>query len=445
FHGDQFNGSFKSASDWEDSSRPLLSPILYAFRQVGEHQITLVTYGTGMSINALFWVQSVGSGLKDSSTNIEYMKFPGRTDLESIKAYVSRVRRCLLDDESRRVFDERLPQDALAMLFDKFVGRYRPAIVAVEKIVEHSENGTWRTLIVDTEDKPAAWEHRAIKGNLCRELCRLHQKHEDARRNSTMKSVETVLDILGFYLYRRCFWGEHTLELGSVNASLVQSAFGRIKIINNDAVTVVDEPFVFKAVKNYFNATDPGLQTELKSLMDRSDAAADGSLFERYMMTVFSETFKRWRLSVWPHQPPILDMCPGLDGEVEIVGWRDPGLLQGTTHATVSMEEFMDAHVYHQSMRNDMLVPPFFFPSHKPSGPDMVFFIRIDGRKLIPVFEAASELSHPHQEALKFGTGHGFGILHSGPYHVKFIGRLKEAGKRAADGIDSDDKDLSKK
>ncbi|OAQ29378.1 hypothetical protein K457DRAFT_137877 [Linnemannia elongata AG-77] len=40
------------------------------------------------------------------------MEFPGWTDLESIKAYISRVRKCLLDDESKGVFDERLPQDA---------------------------------------------------------------------------------------------------------------------------------------------------------------------------------------------------------------------------------------------------------------------------------------------------------------------------------------------
>lgn len=59
------------------------------------------------------------------------MEFPGFTDLESIKAYLSRVRKCLLDDESKRVFDERLPQDALDMLFGKLVGRYRPAIVAI--------------------------------------------------------------------------------------------------------------------------------------------------------------------------------------------------------------------------------------------------------------------------------------------------------------------------
>ncbi|KAG0277039.1 hypothetical protein BGZ95_006634 [Linnemannia exigua] len=281
FLGDQLNGSFQSMSSSDESPRPLLSPILHAFRDIGQHQLTLVTCGTGLSINTLFWVQSSGSGLKDSSTDFEFLEFPGWTDLESIKAYVSRVRRCLLNDESRRIFDERLPQDALDMLFDKFVGRYRPAIVAVEKIVEHSERGTWKALIEDTEDKLIAWEHRTTKGNLCRELDRLDQKHKDARND---KSEKTVLDILGFYFYRRCFRGEHTLEDDSVNASLVERAFGRIKIINHNAVTVVDEPFVFKAVENYFTATDPGFQTALKELMYRTDAAAQGNIFERYMI-----------------------------------------------------------------------------------------------------------------------------------------------------------------
>ncbi|KAG0273264.1 hypothetical protein BGZ96_004924 [Linnemannia gamsii] len=120
--------------------------------------------------------------------------------------------------------------------------------------------------------------------------------------------------------------------------------------------------------------------------MDRTDAAAKGNLFERYMMTVFSKTFKSRRLSDWPHQPPILQMCSDLVGEVDIVGWREPALLQGTTHEMMSMEEFMDAHVNHHSTRNNTPVAPFFFPKHKPSGPDMVFFIRIDGHRIVPVF-----------------------------------------------------------
>ncbi|KAG0364878.1 hypothetical protein BGX24_004416, partial [Mortierella sp. AD032] len=491
FLGDQFNDSFQSISSSEDSSRPLLSPILHAFRYIGQHQLTLVTCGTGLSINTLFWVQSSGSGLKDSSTNFEFLEFPGWTDLESIKAYVSRVRRCLPDDESRRVFDERLPQDALDMLFDKFVGRYRPAIVAIEKIMEHSEHGTWKALIENTEDKLVAWEHRTIKGNLCRELDRLDQKHKDARHD---KSEKTILDILGFYFYRRCFRGEHTLEDDSVNASLVERAFGRIKIVNHNAVTVVDEPFVFKAVENYFTATDPGFQTALKELMDRTDAAAQGNIFERYMMSVFSETFKSRRLSDWPHQPPIMEMCPDLVGEVEIVGWREPALLQGTTHAMMSMDEFMDAHP----------VAPFFFPKSKPSGPDLLFFIRINGRGMVPVFVQMKL----HQSSAKLNKGiwekalatvsssciqdhakdfqkfcpaniyismvvaypmicaprlspvvevpdmdaHGIqqvvirisdiNFAHIFPEkHVSFINRLKNAGKRAADDDYSDDED----
>jgi len=52
----------------------------------------------------------------------------------------------------------------------------------------------------------------------------------------------------------------------------------------------------------------------------------------------------------------------------------------------MSMEEFMDAHVNHGSTRNNMPIAPFFFPKSKPSGPDLVFFIRIDGARLVPVF-----------------------------------------------------------
>lgn len=71
FLGDEFNGSFQSMSSSDETPRPLLSPILHAFRNVGGDQLTLVTCGTGLSINTLFWVQSSGSGLKDSSTTFE--------------------------------------------------------------------------------------------------------------------------------------------------------------------------------------------------------------------------------------------------------------------------------------------------------------------------------------------------------------------------------------
>ncbi|KAG0271706.1 hypothetical protein BGZ97_011179, partial [Linnemannia gamsii] len=49
------------------------------------------------------------------------------------------------------------------------------------------------------------------------------------------------------------------------------------------------------------------------------------------------------------------------------------------------MEDFMDAHINTNSLRQGQPVPPFFFPKAKPSGPDIVFYIRVKD-KLFPVF-----------------------------------------------------------
>ncbi|KAG0020465.1 hypothetical protein BGZ82_011590 [Podila clonocystis] len=95
------------------------------------------------------------SDLKDSSTKFEYMEFPGWTDQESIKAYVSRVWKCLLDDKSKLTWGDHLPQEA---------------IVAMERIVERNDLGGWKAATEDTED-------RVSKGNLCKKLDRLHNKH----------------------------------------------------------------------------------------------------------------------------------------------------------------------------------------------------------------------------------------------------------------------------
>jgi hypothetical protein len=201
-------------------------------------------------------------------------------------------------------------------------------------------------------------------------------------------------------------------------------------------------------------------------------------------------------------------MCPDLVGEVEIVGWREPALLQGTTHAMMSMEEFMDAHVNHHSTRNNTPVAPFFIPSNKPSGPDMVFFIRLDGRKMVPVFvqcklhqSSATLYQKLWEKALTTVSAsciqdHAKDFQNFCPNNiyismvvaypmvcgarlppavevpkkdacdvqqvvthvsdtnfsqifpkelVKFIDRLKNAGKRAADDVDSDDDDRTKK
>ncbi|KAK3806213.1 MAG: hypothetical protein J3R72DRAFT_499657 [Linnemannia gamsii] len=211
----------------------------------------------------------------------------------------------------------------------------------------------------------------------------------------------------------------------------------------------MDEPFVSKAVENYFAAIGPYFAKEVRK--------------------------------------PLV-------GKVEIVGWKEPGLEQGTTHAMMSMKEFMDAHVNHGSTRNNMPVAPFFFPKSKPSGPDLVFFIRIDGARLVPVFvqmklhqgstvsapkieghaknfrkycpdnvyismivayptkwtdklPAPSELpkdpSGVQQVVINISDNNFSDIFPQ--EHVEFIDRLKNARKRSADDDDSNDEDCSKK
>ena len=59
------------------------------------------------------------------------MEFPGWTDHDSMVRYISRVRTCLEDDQSKLALDKHIPNEAIEMLFKKFKGRYRPAIAAI--------------------------------------------------------------------------------------------------------------------------------------------------------------------------------------------------------------------------------------------------------------------------------------------------------------------------
>ncbi|KAF9403935.1 hypothetical protein BGZ76_007166, partial [Entomortierella beljakovae] len=141
-----------------------------------------------------------------------------------------------------------------------------------------------------------------------------------------------------------------------------------------------------KATENYFCGTDRYFEQKIKEIMLHTDSpSAQGNAWEYQMMSVFKGTFGERSLSDWKHSPPISQMCPMLAGDVEIVGWKEPGLEQGTSYKHMTLEEFMDAHVNHNSTLNDNAVPPFFFPKPFQSGPDMVFYVKVNER-LFPVF-----------------------------------------------------------
>ncbi|KAF9369458.1 hypothetical protein CPB97_003587, partial [Podila verticillata] len=82
--------------------------------------------------------------------------------------------------------------------------------------------------------------------------------------------------MLGLLMYQRCMFGNHDLVLKEVNPQLVEYAFGRIKIIRGQVVTVLDEPFISKSVENYFAAIDPYFAREVRKRMQVSAPKIEG-------------------------------------------------------------------------------------------------------------------------------------------------------------------------
>ncbi|KAF9085402.1 hypothetical protein BGX29_001963 [Mortierella sp. GBA35] len=243
---------------------------------------------------------------------------------------------------------------------------------------------------------------------------------------------------------------------------MVEHAFGRIKIILGHPVTVLDEPFVSKAAENYFISKDPYFKEETQPFMRSLPSAPDqGRLFEPFMMSAFVETFNLRPLSDWMHTPTITDMCQALGGKVEIVGWREPGLEQGTTRKNISMDEFMDAHLHQKSSSfskqdwSDTLstVSAKKITNHAKDFqqycPDNIYISMIVAyptkwtSKLpsssAPIFDA----SGVQQVVINVGDNN-FGEIFP-KEHVEFIDRLKNAGKRSVADDDDDGGDRTKK
>ncbi|KAF9536712.1 hypothetical protein EC957_009923 [Mortierella hygrophila] len=387
--GDTKNGRFESMSP-DKPGRPLLSPILWGFRNISVDDLTLVTSGTGLSIYALDWARSSGSINKRTGSLIgnldgfEYMEFPGWTGRESIEVYVANLR-CLLPTEgAKQALDRLLRPEAIQAITDRLVGRFRPAVTAIERILARDEPNLWQDAVDETEARLVSYDHRGEQGNLCNEIVRLENKYRE--NLSILKESRTVEEVLGLLLFQRYMFGADNLVLQEAVPELVEHAFGRIKIVDGVTRTVLDEPFVLKAVENYFKMRDSGFMKTLEYWVLQSDKAqAHGYAWELMIMNVLAETFNTRALSDWPHEPSISSQCAALDGNAVIVGLDEQGLQRGISHEHISMEDFLDAHVNNGSVRHGRAVPPFFFPKAKPTGPDIVFYIRVkDG--LFPVF-----------------------------------------------------------
>lgn len=384
--GDFHSGRFESPTGKVD--RPLLSPILNGFRNMAsESELTILTCGTGLSIYTLNWARTSGSVLKHEPGAFNYMEFMGWTDRVSVDTYIAGIRNQLPTEDAKLALDDLLPPEARDLLLKTLVGRCRPIVKAIETIISNGTPGFWKEAIEATEAKLVSWGHRTEPGNLIYEIIRLEDK---CRKNpDVLQNLRTVEQVLSLLLFQRYMFGADVLVLEDANPELVERAFGRIKIVDGVAKTVLDEPFAIRAAENYVRVMDARFMKTMDQWMQQSNnASVHGFGWELMMMNVFIETFKTSEtraLSKWPHNPSISSQCLALDGDATIVGLDERGLQCGVSHEHILMEDFMDAHVNNGSMHDGRTVPPFFFPKAKPSGPDLVFYIRVK-EKLFPVF-----------------------------------------------------------
>ncbi|KAG9063839.1 hypothetical protein KI688_003951 [Linnemannia hyalina] len=372
--GEGFIGHFESMNG-ANEDRPLLSPILYGFRHIeGANELTLLTSGTGLSIYTPTWARSSGCVSKHELGDFIYMEFPGWTNRESVDTYIANLRNFLQDEDAKRALDMLLPSEAIDMMMERLVGRFRPMVTVVEKIIARGEPNGWKDAVDETETRLVSYDYCGKQGNLCHEIVRSENRY--LANLSNFKEFRTLEEVLGLLLFQRHMFGVGRLVLREAIPELVERAFGRIKIIDGVARTVLDEPFM----------RDSDFMKTMESWVQQSDRAqAHGYAWKLMMMSVLIEAFKTRAFSEWPHEPPILSQYANLAGTVVIVGLYEQELQRGISHEHISMEEFMDAHVHNNSMRSDQTVPTFFFPKAKPSGPDIVFYIRVQAA-IIPFF-----------------------------------------------------------
>ncbi|OAQ35724.1 hypothetical protein K457DRAFT_27398 [Linnemannia elongata AG-77] len=387
--GEMEYGRFESLSQGKPD-RPLLSPILWGFRNIAEDSLTHITSGTGLSIYTLDWVYNSGVFNKQTApvtgklNGYKYMDFPDWAGRQSIEAYVADLRDLLPTEDAKQALVRLLPPEAIQAITERIIGRYRPVFSTIEKIIARGEPSGWRDAVDDTEVRLVSYDYRTEQGNLCHEIVRLENKYRESL--SICKELRTVEVVLGLLLFQRYMFGADKLVLQEAVPELVERAFGRIKIVDGAARTFLDEPFVLKAAENYFKEKDSGFMKTAEWWVQQSDRAqAHGYAWELMMMSVLTEAFKTRTLSNWPNEPSILFQCEELAGIAVIVGLDEHVLQRGISYEHISMKGFMDAHIYNGSMRDDRAVPPFFFPKAKPSGPDIVFIIRVK-ENLLPVF-----------------------------------------------------------
>ncbi|KAF9426582.1 hypothetical protein BGZ76_002697 [Entomortierella beljakovae] len=399
---DQGLGLFESS--YSDNHRPMLSSLLYGFRDPGERsELTVIYCGTGLSIRTLHWALSSSDGTKEGDSQaFPHLDYPGWTSPSSIQAYIDRVKSQVLDEESKKKIDTLLPLEAIDVMFERLAGRFRPIIMVIEEVLRIGEPHKWEGVIDDIERMLTSYEERARPGNIIHELTRVAAKMK--KHFDEFKSYSSVDEILSLYLFRWFILGEKDFILED-QAQLVEAALGRIWMLGTRALVVINEPFILKAAINYFKEIDPlFFNTAQQSMLRSTNACVHGTMWETLMPALFIETFKTRPLDTWQLLPNNF-ISMELHGNVNIVGYSEQRPQLAITHKDITLHDFIETHIHNATNpQQKMSLPPFYFPSAHISGPDVVFLIQIQDQ-IYPVF-VQTKLRHsiPTKDAVEAVT-----------------------------------------
>ncbi|KAI8057141.1 hypothetical protein BDF22DRAFT_227367 [Syncephalis plumigaleata] len=382
---DMKSNSFESSSN-SGIRRPMLSPVLHGFRTPGnKDKLTVIYCGTGLSVKPLDLVRGSGDDVKGGvpTKDFKYIEFPGWDDVNSVQAYVNRIKNALSNKKLKRKVDGLIPQEAVEELHERLTGRFRPIVTAIEIILKEDEE--WDSAIDEVEGILTSWWEREKEGNLCGELDRLEAKIAEYLNYFTGRL--TIKEAFGLFLSHYYRLGDPSLVLENDTVWLVEIGFGHIKFFNGVARTVLDEPFVLKATENYFQVKDPLLISQAKQgMLQSNNPTVHGIMWETMMPSIFVKTFKvrkTRKLSSWP-LPTKVPFPRELNGNVTIVGYEQ-GRTLTVSHKHLTIQQFMKAHVENGSKQDDPYIPPFYFPAPHVTGPDIIFFVKIKN-KIYPCF-----------------------------------------------------------
>ncbi|KAG0208429.1 hypothetical protein BGX31_002333, partial [Mortierella sp. GBA43] len=390
-------GCFVSLADHRDL-RSILSPIIHGLRSISKRSqdYCVVTCGTGIGADELD-ILRLGSfgGIGENLEHVDFriLDFPGWETKDQVAIYINNLGDAMSEDD-RAMLHTLIPEEAVQELFFNLRGRFRPIITTIEDIIAKGSASHWKQAIeIRVEALVSYPKIFPVRGNLCSDIKRMLEKV--AKDPAKFEDAVDLRYVLMQTVLCKAALGV-PWSLPGEEPILVESAFGRIREAADKAAateTTIDEPFVFRAAYNFIRNEEKGFYEMFKKQYRNSqDEQFAGKIFERHapldLIHVFhNKPLKQELFSIpkaIPQFEPVTFPKRLFGHTATIVGWE--GYEWGIqSQETLTMDNFLEAHCKNNSRRGKLTIPAFYYPGTSPSGPDIVFVLRIDGQ-LYPVF-----------------------------------------------------------